>query len=726
MNLASIALSSVLLCSFAAAQELQWARNPASSRWYGIQRVPTDWRTAKGVAQGQGGFLATVRSGAENAWIQSTFTGFNPDGYWLGLNDEATEGVFVWASGDPSTYTNWMPGQPNNTSIQGGVGIVPSSSWRWDDLQTTATITPLVELETVPGAGFTLPIRLNVQSSPGFVAIGDVSGDGKGDVVVSNAGSSSLSILRGNGDGTFAAATHLSTPAAPRTVVVRDLDGDLDLDLVVACGDAAQVRVLYNDGAGAFPTNTTLSLPGRGHGLACADLDADGDLDLVATTIETLDRVVVFKNLTGTTFSGASIYPAGSRPQHVTARDLDADADVDLVVSNHDSDDVAIYRNQGDGTFTTGPLLARGNGPGLVAVADLDFDGRVDLAIPCRLDNHVRIWWGAAGGAFTVGPPLVAGIEPVACITADMDGDTRDDLVVSSLATDTASVYYARGGGFLDGPKDLFVGDGPTHLASGRLDQDARADLAFTANVASQAIVLLKLSRDCNGNGVDDPRDIALGTSDDCNDNAVPDECDLEPGEPFDCDANGVIDSCEIATTPALDLDDDEVLDECESAGNGFCFGDSTGAACPCDPGQAGAPGSGCSNSFGTSALLVAVGNPDVSADSVSLRATGVLPNAVGLFFQGNNQQLGGLGTAFGDGLLCVNTSIKRLGIRNAANGAMAYGRDVPTDVPISVIGQVPAAGATRYYQLWYRDAASFCSPLTYNTSNGVRIVWLP
>ncbi|MCY2961749.1 MAG: hypothetical protein NTY35_16435 [Planctomycetota bacterium] len=112
--------------------------------------------------------------------------------------------------------------------------------------------------------------------------------------------------------------------------------------------------------------------------------------------------------------------------------------------------------------------------------------------------------------------------------------------------------------------------------------------------------------------------------------------------------------------------------------------------------------------------------------DSVTLLATGILPTAIGLLFQGNGQQAGGLGGTFGDGLLCVNQNVLRLSIRNASGGSVAFGYSVPGDPGIASQGQVPASGATRYYQHWYRDAAPFCTAGTFNLTNAVRIDWLP
>ncbi len=147
-----------------------------------------------------------------------------------------------------------------------------------------------------------------------------------------------------------------------------------------------------------------------------------------------------------------------------------------------------------------------------------------------------------------------------------------------------------------------------------------------------------------------------------------------------------------------------------------YCFG--TATTCPC--GNAGAPGNGCGNSlFAVGANLSATGNTQVSADSVVLTGTN-MPNGTVLYFQGTTQ----VSAVFGDGLRCVGGAVIRLGIKVNVGNASAY----PTgaDLPVSVKGLVPAAGGTRFYQAWYRNAGAFCTPSTFNLTNGLAISWTP
>jgi hypothetical protein len=148
-----------------------------------------------------------------------------------------------------------------------------------------------------------------------------------------------------------------------------------------------------------------------------------------------------------------------------------------------------------------------------------------------------------------------------------------------------------------------------------------------------------------------------------------------------------------------------------------YCFG--TVASCPC--GFGGAPGHGCANSvFASGGLLTATGNASVAGDTVVLLGSD-MPTSTALYFQGTQQVL----QVFGDGLRCTLGNIIRLGIKfNSPLGTSQY--PAAGDFPVSVRGLVPAAGATRFYQCWYRNAANFCTPATFNLTNGVAIIWTP
>jgi len=152
-----------------------------------------------------------------------------------------------------------------------------------------------------------------------------------------------------------------------------------------------------------------------------------------------------------------------------------------------------------------------------------------------------------------------------------------------------------------------------------------------------------------------------------------------------------------------------------------FCFGDGFGTACPCA--NNGTAGNGCANSLNANgAHLGVAGTPSVSADTFTLLGSG-MPNSFALYFQGTSQVSGGSGAAFGDGKRCAGGSIRRLGTQANAGGASQYPE--AGDLAISVSG-ANAAGDVRTYQVWYRNAAAFCTSDTFNLTNGHQVTWMP
>ncbi|MCY2960771.1 MAG: FG-GAP-like repeat-containing protein [Planctomycetota bacterium] len=224
---------------------------------------------------------------------------------------------------------------------------------------------------------------------------------------------------------------------------------------------------------------------------------------------------------------------------------------------------------------------------------------------------------------------------------------------------------------------------------------------------------------DCNANLVPDPCELVLN---DCNNNQVPDDCDP------DCNGNFNPDDCDISGGGSLDTNGDAIPDECQltlMAGANFCFGDGTGAACPCGNSSPVGNQEGCLSSLGTGGRLRTTGIARVLApfDNFTLIGTG-MPNSSALYFQGTAQQSSGNGSPFGDGKRCAAGSVLRLATKINSSGASQY--PVVGDLPISIKGAIPMGGGTRYYQVWYRNAAAFCTASTFNLSNGFRVTWIP
>lgn len=161
------------------------------------------------------------------------------------------------------------------------------------------------------------------------------------------------------------------------------------------------------------------------------------------------------------------------------------------------------------------------------------------------------------------------------------------------------------------------------------------------------------------------------------------------------------------------------------------CLGDGTGPACPC--GNSGPPGAGCMNSFGTGATLTATNTSGTASvaldigtiDPVILGVTGLPPGATTVFFQGSI--VGWM--AWGDGLRCVANPFQvKLGIKFAtAGGTSSYPQTGDNALALQSWVNTPLpAPCSRTYQVWYRNAAAFCTPFAYNMSSAVETPWVP
>lgn len=114
----------LLLCWLSALSYAAPIFNPATDHWY--DTVTGDWFAAESSAVALGGHLVTINDAGEQNWLVTTFGGSEP--FWIGFNDTDQEGAWVWVSGEPVTYTNWRPREPNNFW---GIEDAAIMNWEW-------------------------------------------------------------------------------------------------------------------------------------------------------------------------------------------------------------------------------------------------------------------------------------------------------------------------------------------------------------------------------------------------------------------------------------------------------------------------------------------------------------------------------------------------------------------------------------------------------------------
>ena len=264
------------------------------------------------------------------------------------------------------------------------------------------------------------------------LALGDVDGDGDLDIVTANDQAGTVSVLLGKGDGTFAAKADYPTGSGPRAPMIGDFDGDGKADLAVFNRKAGTVSVLLGKGDGTFAAKVdTVTLGDATSAMASAaagDLNADGKLDLVVATY--LGSVSVLLGKGDGTFT-ASLESTGVEYLSTTALiDVDGDHKLDLVLTVTYAGAVSIQLGKGDGTFAAPRDYPASGFMTAAVLGDLNGDGGLDIAMS-NVDsgssngNTVSVLLGTGAGSFATSLEYPAGGPVVAQALWDLNGDGR-------------------------------------------------------------------------------------------------------------------------------------------------------------------------------------------------------------------------------------------------------------------------------------------------------------
>jgi hypothetical protein len=266
------------------------------------------------------------------------------------------------------------------------------------------------------------------------VVVADVNNDGIPDLVTADHEGNNVSVLLGNGDGTFQAARNFATGNGPQVVRVGDFNGDGIPDLVTAETGSNTVSVLLGNGDGSFQAPISQSVGHHPYFMAPGDFDGDGRLDLAVVNYRDGDLLILLGNGDGT-FRPGPDYPVGFAPTSVVAADLQGDGRLDLVVTNKgdpygNGGVVSVFAGNGDGTFQAPVSYAAGLLPWSVAVADFNGDGVPDLAVANRGSHDVSVLLGNGDGTFQ--PAQVPSSKP------SRSGPTARSCVMWPRVTSTA------------------------------------------------------------------------------------------------------------------------------------------------------------------------------------------------------------------------------------------------------------------------------------------------
>jgi hypothetical protein len=271
-------------------------------------------------------------------------------------------------------------------------------------------------------------------SQPLALAVGDFNGDGNLDLAVALGSKAAVLILLGKGDGTFSTGSTFSTAGSklyfPVGLTVGDFNHDGKLDIVTA-NNSYDVSVLLGNGDGTFQTFKQYGTSKGPTWITSADFNNDGNLDLAVTTsANNVDILLGNGDGTFQTYASTAI-GTETTPESVVAADLDGDGNVDLVVACYGANALGVLLGNGDGTFLPVELYSGGDGPIAVTIADLNGDGIPDVVVTDLAGNGLTLFQGVGDGTFLPLPgySTTTNSEPAATVVADLNADGTPEIV---------------------------------------------------------------------------------------------------------------------------------------------------------------------------------------------------------------------------------------------------------------------------------------------------------
>jgi hypothetical protein len=237
---------------------------------------------------------------------------------------------------------------------------------------------------------FKAHVEYAVGNNPRVVVAGDLNRDGHLDLAVVNFGDNTVSVLLGNGDGTFKTQTTYAVGPQPGWLVAGDFNGDGNLDLATANFDnylGMTVSILLGNGDGTFQTHVQYPTGQGPAAIIAADFNGDGKLDLV--TSNNGNAISILLGDGDGTFQAPINYLPGVVTAGVTTGDFNGDGKLDLAFSEFNSSLIDVLLGNGDGTFQGPTQYSTGANPRQIAVGDFNGDGRLDLAVANSGENTI-------------------------------------------------------------------------------------------------------------------------------------------------------------------------------------------------------------------------------------------------------------------------------------------------------------------------------------------------
>ncbi|MEM2977433.1 MAG: VCBS repeat-containing protein, partial [Thermoplasmata archaeon] len=367
----------------------------------------------------------------------------------------------------------------HTTDADFGTGQLVNATTGLDSIQRATHVTTL------------LPMRAySAGRAPHYVAVGDVNGDGKNDVVVTNYYSNSTGVFLQSAGGSLASMLSLDVGAFPNGVAIADINGDGRKDIAVAAvrlDGTGYVAIFNQTGAGGLGSRDELPAGPFPDGCAIGDVSGDGAPDIVVAHWAG-GSIGVFLQRPGGGFYTMVPYNVGTGPRGVAIGDVNGDGRNDIVVAVSNDNKTAVFYQAQDGQLQLPPLLLdAGHLPVGVALGDLDANGKTDIVVACSRSNETGVYFQKPDGTLQAMVRCAGtGAQPWMVATGDLNGDGRTDYAVSNYATgaNVVDVLAQDILNVLRPLQNLATGASPDGVAIGDVTGDGLDDVVVANRVA--------------------------------------------------------------------------------------------------------------------------------------------------------------------------------------------------------------------------------------------------
>ncbi len=316
----------------------------------------------------------------------------------------------------------------------------------------------------------------------------DLDLDGWLDLATMNEDTADLRVLMNLGDGTGAFGDFLQ-PTSPIGFGASpnepgDFDNDGFPDAAVANGSESTISVVLGDGDGTFAPEQVIEVGDGPHGIAALDVDGDADLDLVSADFVPGNLSLTLNNGAGV-FGAAAVVDGGTGWEWtITSGDMDNDGITDLVVGVRSPDQIRILRGLGNGGFAFRSQIAAGGGPWMLGVGDLDGDGNLDVTSANGGSANGAILLGNGDGTLQSAVTHAIVSDAISTDLGDLDGDGDLDWILASFGGDRWDVYSNDGAGHFAFDQRFFATQAGSCALPFDFDNDGDLDLALFDELA--------------------------------------------------------------------------------------------------------------------------------------------------------------------------------------------------------------------------------------------------